>query len=157
MPKRAKLVVMGCVGVGNNSYYERGVEWCGGGVRLEKFLGEIDARLGLLEDMGGRFVLCCVVTGRYGSSRDVVLERTCRNEVVMMMMIVTTIQDTLFLPHFRHISHCKSSDCSIYISLYRFAYLTLHSLVFPTRAYKQHIISQSSRQRTSQSRNQQVN
>lgn len=63
MPKRAKLVVMGCVGVGNNSYYERGVEWCGGGVRLKKFLGEIGTRLRL----GGRFVLCCVVTSRYGS------------------------------------------------------------------------------------------
>lgn len=61
MPKRAKLVVMGCVGVGNNSYYERGVEWCGGGVRLEEVFGEMGTRLGLLEEMGGRFVLCCVV------------------------------------------------------------------------------------------------
>lgn len=86
-------------------------------------------------------MLCCVVTGRYGSSRDVVLES--RNEVMvmmMMMMIVTTRQDTLLLPHLRHISHYKSSDCSIYISLYRSAYLTSHSLVLSTRAYKQHII-----------------
>lgn len=97
--------------------------------------GEMGTWLRLLEGMGGRFVLCCVVTGRYGSSRDVVLES--RDEVmVIMMVIVTTIQDTLFLPHLRHISHYKSSDCSIYISLYRSAYLTLHSLVFSTRAYK---------------------
>lgn len=83
-------------------------------------------------------LLCCVVTSRYRSSRDVVLES--RDEVMVMMMIVTTIQDTLFLPHLRHISHYKSSDCSIYISLYRSAYLTSHSLVSSTRAYKQHII-----------------
>lgn len=84
-------------------------------------------------------MLCCVVTSRYGSSRDVVLES--RNEVVMMMMmmIVTTIQDTLFLSHLRHILYYESSDCSIYISLYRSAYLTSYSLVFSTHAYKQHI------------------
>lgn len=85
-------------------------------------------------------MLCCVVTSRYGSSRDVVLESRNEVMVMMMMMIVTTIQDTLFLPYLRHISHYKSSDCSIYISLYRSACLTLHSLVFSTRAYKQHII-----------------
>lgn len=50
--------------------------------------------------------------------------------IMMMMMIVTTIQDTLFLPYLRHILHYKSSDCSIYISLYRSAYLTSHSLIF---------------------------
>lgn len=68
MPKRAKLVVMGCVGVGNNSYYERGVEWCGGGVRLKKFLGDRDSVAFAGGD--GRavcVVLCCVVTSRYGS------------------------------------------------------------------------------------------
>lgn len=86
-------------------------------------------------------MLCCVVISRYGSSRDVVLESRDEGMVMlMMMMIVITIQDTLFLPHLRYISHYKSSDCSIYISLYRSAYLTLHSLVFSTRAYKQHII-----------------
>lgn len=110
-----------------------------------ELFGEMDARLRLLEEMGGRFVLCCVVlccvvTSRYGSSRDIVLESRNEVMVMMMMMIVTTIQDTLFLPHLRYTSHYKSSDCSIYISLYRSAYLTLHSLVFSTRAYKQHII-----------------
>lgn len=28
---------------------------------------EMGTRLRLLEEMGGRFVLCCVVTSRYGS------------------------------------------------------------------------------------------
>lgn len=109
---------------------------------VEEVFGEMGTRLRLLEEMEGRFVLCCVVTSRYGSSRDVVLES--RDEVmvmmIMIMMIVTTIQDTIFLPYLRHISHYESSDCSIYISLYRSAYLTSHSLVFSTRAYKQHII-----------------
>lgn len=59
MPKRAKLVVMGCVGVGNNSYYERGVEWCGCGVRLEKFLG--DGMLGCVCWRRWEGGLCCVV------------------------------------------------------------------------------------------------
>lgn len=59
MPKRAKLVVMGCVGVGNNSYYERGVKWCGGGVWLKKFLGDGDS--GAFTGGDGRVVLCCVV------------------------------------------------------------------------------------------------
>lgn len=60
MPKRAKLVVIGCVGVGNNSYYERGVVWCGGGVRLEKFLGDRDS-VAFAGGDGRAFcvVLCC--------------------------------------------------------------------------------------------------
>lgn len=62
MPKRAKLVVMGCVGVENNSYYERGVVWCGGGVRLKKFLGDGDS-VAFAGGDGRAFcvVLCCVV------------------------------------------------------------------------------------------------
>lgn len=67
MPKRAKLVVMGCVGVGNNSYYERGVEWCGGGVRLKKFLGRWMLGWVCWRRWEGVFVLCCVVTSRYRS------------------------------------------------------------------------------------------
>lgn len=34
---------------------------------VEEVFGEIGTRLRLLEEMGGRFVLCCVVTSRYGS------------------------------------------------------------------------------------------
>lgn len=116
------------------------MEWCGGGVWLKKFLGDGDSVAFAGGDRRAFGVVLCCDWQIWEFSRDVVLES--RKEVMMMvmMMIVTTIQDIPFLPHLRHISHYKSSDCSIYISLYRSAYLTLHSLVFSTRAYKQHII-----------------
>lgn len=87
---------------------------------VEEVFREMGTWLRLLEEMGGRFVLCCVVTSRYGSSRDVVLES--RNEVVMMimmmMMIATTIQDThSFFPIF-DIYHVTKVPIVVYIFPY---------------------------------------